>query len=204
MIKAEKDATGLNFLTTRQAAERLGISLRTAQLWAESGMLDSWKTQGGHRRIKLESVQRLQGSDSTANLGSPGDLGRLRVVVVEDDNTLLRLYKLAIESWGLDISIYTAANAYDGLMLLGRESPDLLICDLNMPGVDGFQMLDRLMQSNLKEGLEVVVVTGLDTHEIAARGPLPEGIPVLHKPIPFQRLKAICQSLLERRQQAIA
>ncbi|MEI4484515.1 MULTISPECIES: excisionase family DNA-binding protein [unclassified Phyllobacterium] len=46
-------------LTTAKAAQLLGVSVRTAQLWVENGQLESWKTPGGHRRIKLQSVLNL-------------------------------------------------------------------------------------------------------------------------------------------------
>mgnify|MGYP000630290012 CR=1 FL=1 len=45
-----------SFLTTREAAQVLGVSLRTTQLWVENGQLDAWKTEGGHRRISRASV----------------------------------------------------------------------------------------------------------------------------------------------------
>jgi excisionase family DNA binding protein len=46
-------------LTTANAAELLGVSIRTAQLWVESGQLPSWKTPGGHRRIPRQAVMDL-------------------------------------------------------------------------------------------------------------------------------------------------
>jgi excisionase family DNA binding protein len=48
-----------DILTTAEAAQLLGISTRTAQLWVESGQLPSWKTPGGHRRIPREAVLHL-------------------------------------------------------------------------------------------------------------------------------------------------
>lgn len=47
-------------LTTAEAAQLLGISTRTAQLWVESGQLSSWKTPGGHRRIPRQAVLDLK------------------------------------------------------------------------------------------------------------------------------------------------
>lgn len=44
--------------TTREAASRLGVSLRTVQLWTESGVLDAWKTPGGHPRVLNAAVDR--------------------------------------------------------------------------------------------------------------------------------------------------
>lgn len=46
-------------LTTAKAAQLLGVSTRTAQLWVESGQLPSWKTPGGHRRIPRQAVMDL-------------------------------------------------------------------------------------------------------------------------------------------------
>ena len=47
------------FCTTRQAAARIGVSHRTVQMWVENGALRAWKTAGGHRRIAVDSVDRL-------------------------------------------------------------------------------------------------------------------------------------------------
>lgn len=47
------------FLSTRQAAQRLGVSLGTVQNMVENGVLDAWKTAGGHRRIPASSVDNL-------------------------------------------------------------------------------------------------------------------------------------------------
>ncbi|MET0267317.1 MAG: GAF domain-containing protein [Duganella sp.] len=49
-----------SILTSKGVAALLGISVSTAQLWMENGNLPSWKTPGGHRRVHLASVQRLQ------------------------------------------------------------------------------------------------------------------------------------------------
>lgn len=53
--------------STREAAQILGVSLRTVQLWVDSGILLAWKTVGGHRRITLESVERLKNEGVATN-----------------------------------------------------------------------------------------------------------------------------------------
>lgn len=55
----EVDDDVRDVLTTAKAAELLGVSTRTAQLWVESGQLPSWKTPGGHRRIPRQAVLDL-------------------------------------------------------------------------------------------------------------------------------------------------
>lgn len=190
------------FYTTREAADRLGVSLRTAQLWSESGLLEAWKTDGGHRRISLESVQRVLEKNQRPEQKRPDAMGNLKVIVVEDDNILLRIYKARLAAWGLPIDVITAPNAYEALLLIGRESPDLMIADLMMPGIDGFQMIRTLINSPFKEGMEIVVVSGLSAQEIEAQGGLPREIRVYPKPIPFDALRAYCQNMIDRRREA--
>jgi excisionase family DNA binding protein len=54
-------------LTTRGAAELLGVAVSTAQQWMESGRIPSWKTPGGHRRVRLSAVMALMGMSGGAN-----------------------------------------------------------------------------------------------------------------------------------------
>lgn len=193
------------FLTTREAAKVLGISLRTAQVWVENGQLDAWKTDGGHRRISRNSVQRLLDGEVAKRpkelveaTGAPYP-ERVKILIVEDDSILLKLYKTIFASWKLPIDVITAGNGVDGLILIGKESPDLMITDLSMPGMDGIQLIRNLATSSFRDGIEIVVVTGWDADQIASRGGLPEGISVFGKPVPFVQLKAIVNGIVERR-----
>jgi excisionase family DNA binding protein len=190
------------YCTTREAAEMLGVSLRTVQLWAESGLIEAWKTEGGHRRISRASVQRLLqgGNYPLPKLAAPEQrFERLKVLVVEDDSVLLKLYKTVIASWNLPIDLITAGNGVEGLIRVGRDTPDLMITDLSMPGMDGFELIRSLATSSFREGMEIVAVTGLDAAEVVARGGLPEGVRQFPKPVPFAELRAIVAGMLERR-----
>lgn len=191
----------LAYCTTREAAQLLGVSLRTVQFWVDGGLLEAWKTDGGHRRIKLESVHKLL-SERTGEPAASGPAPAsppLKVLVVEDDNILLKLYRARIEAWQLPVALTTAVNGYEALLLTGRERPDLMITDLNMPGIDGFQMVRALTASSFREGMEIIAITGLGPDEVKARGGLPEGVALLPKPIPFDTLKSLTESLLARR-----
>lgn len=56
-------------MTSREAARMLGVSITTAQIWMESGMLASWKTPGGHRRTRRSSVMSLIGHHEVPAMG---------------------------------------------------------------------------------------------------------------------------------------
>ena len=190
--------TGEEVCSTREAADRLRVSLRTVQLWSEAGVLRAWKTPGGHRRILLSSVDELIRKRG-GELARRGEDGRYQVLIVEDEPDFRRLFELHLGSWGLPIELHSVPSGFDALVRIGASRPDLLITDLRMPGIDGFEMIRSLQASEAISDLEVIVVTALTAHTIAERGGLPEPITVLHKPLRFEELRHRLQQLIQNR-----
>lgn len=190
------------FCTTREAAQILGVSLRTAQLWTESGLLEAWKTDGGHRRISRVSVERLlaqpkgkPGTDERSDAATSEEARAPLILVVEDEADLRKVYQLTLARWSMRPRVITVADGYEALVRIGLEKPDLVITDLNMPGMNGFQMIQSLRAMPELAAMALVVVTGLDPDDIRQGGGLPADIPVLPKPIPFDQLREIAESI---------
>ena len=183
------------FISTAQAARQLGLSLGTVQHMVEAGALSGWKTAGGHRRIWQDSVDALLARGRTHG-------GTLRVLIVEDDKLLQTLYRETFSTWPIPLELNIVNRGLDALVELGREQPDLLITDLRMPGVDGFEMIRRLHANPLSSRTSIVVVSALSAQEIAARGPLPKDVTVYRKPIPFHELHGYIQALSAQRRRA--
>ena len=186
--------------TTREAAEILGVALRTVQLWAEDGILQAWKTPGGHRRISRASVeellrQRQLGVTEPAGGAAPAAQHR-SVLVVEDQDSLLKLYRMAFDSWGLPLRLVTARDGFTGLVQVGSHQPIALITDLRMPGMDGAELVRRLRARSEFADMKIIVVTGLSPEEIEQLGGLPRDVPVLPKPIPFGQLRELLEQRL--------
>ncbi len=195
--------SGQEVCSTREAAERLRVSLRTVQLWSESGVLLAWKTPGGHRRILQSSVEDLLRKRG-AELARGAASGRYRVLIVEDEPDFRRLFELHLESWGLPIELESVSCGFDALLRIGAARPDLLITDLRMPGIDGFEMIRSLQASDVIGDLDIIVVTALTERTIAERGGLPDRITVMHKPLRFEQLRHRIQQLIKDRQQQAA
>ncbi len=190
--------TEKSFCTTHEAAELLGVTPRTVQLWCESGVLDSRRTSGGHRRIPRDALDRLR----TEQQGQPAPVAqppslprRLRILVVEDEPALLRLYRLRLSAWAIAPEVTTLNDGFEALVWIGSHKPDLLIADLHMPEWDGFGMLRTVRRIASLDRMEIVVVTGLDAETVAERGGLPEDVRILPKPIPFGELEQIATEL---------
>lgn len=195
-----------SFCTTREAAALLGVSVGTVQLWVESGLLQAWKTAGGHRRVLRDSVEGLlrkkpavaPAPAEAVVTAPPVGERRLHIMVVDDDPILLRLYEVNMARWPMAPEVSVVNTAVAALLHIGRTAPDLMVMDLEMPGMDGFRMLRELRASPAISKTTIVVVTGLDSAEIEARGGIPTGIEVLPKPIPFARLLAVATDLVSQ------
>ena len=184
----------VNYLTTREAASLLGTSVRTVQQWVEKGMLEGWKTDGGHRRISRASVAAILKTHEK-DLQVEKWANALSVLIVEDDASLLKLYRMQLRNWPFEVKVYTAPNGYEALVLVGEVNPDMLICDLRLPGVNGFQIVRALCDIPRFNHMGIVVVSGLPGPEINAHGGLPERVVIMGKPIDFARLQTIAEKL---------
>ena len=189
--------TDIEYLSTRQAAHRLGVSLGTVQNMVESGALEAWKTTGGHRRIPVTAVEALLARRRQGVSG--GDSQRMDILITEDDATLQALYQMTIDGWELPIDLRIASTGFDGLLQVGQKVPDILIADLMMPGMDGFEMIRQLRANPVLSRMDIMVVSAIDREEILARG-LPPDVTIFGKPIPFHEIKGFVLGRMASRQ----
>jgi excisionase family DNA binding protein len=189
------------YCSTRDAAQRIGVSLGTVQQMVEAGLLEAWKTVGGHRRIRVDSVERFvaqrdgAGGARTARIEpAVGRAPRLKVLVAEDDALVREVYEHAFRKWALDMDWSFVEDGFSGLVSIGRSAPDVLVSDLMMPGMDGFEMIRRLRADPALDAMDIVVVSALDADQVAERGGLPQGVIRWGKPIPLPELKGYLQA----------
>lgn len=193
--KPSESEAQFSFYTTRDAAKALGVSVTTIQLWVEAGVLTAWKTAGGHRRIPREAVDAMLAQQRSIEPAETVDRVT-SVLVVEDDPVQRELYRIKFAEWQLPIKLHLAEDGFEGLVMTGKYMPNLILADLSMPGMDGFEMIRRLVRSKEVRAALLIVVTAMSEEEIRAQGGLPAGIPVYAKPIPMGVLKQIVERSL--------
>lgn len=185
---------------TSYAAKVLGISVGTVQGLVEKNDLRAWKTQGGHRRISLQSIQEYQRRHNLSQASSSSAEDCLRVLVVEDDENTRLMLQANFEKWGLPIDAVMYASAMEALLDMPSLQPQVLLTDLRMPNVDGFQFLKTLSQHALFSSLAIVAITGMSAKEVQAKGGLPDGVQLLQKPIDLDWLRGFFDALMSMRQ----
>ena len=120
-----------------------------------------------------------------------------RVLVLEDDELMLELYRCQFDIWALPVECTWMSSATEALKEIDSLRPQLLITDLSMPGVDGLQMLQELESRPHLADMKIVVVSGVQAEVIAARGGLSPRIDFLRKPVDFPWLRRCVAALAQ-------
>ena len=87
---------------------------------------------------------------------SPSSLAGLAIVVVEDHDDARRYLDLFLRQLGAKVMV--ASNAFEGLELIKHSLPDVVLSDIKMPGMDGFELLDQIRALGTNAGGSVPVI----------------------------------------------
>ena len=179
LLKNEPDT----YVSTKVAAEMLHVSQRTIQLWVEAEILRAWKTSGGHRKVSLKSIEEVL-SNRQASLGTTPYTPQnksLHILLVEDDEGIREMFKFFFTDWKYPVTLETADDGFDGLVKLATFKPDLLITDISMPGINGYEMLRFLEKNRQFKDIDIIIITGLTPEKVNEYGPLPKNATLFYK-----------------------
>lgn len=83
-----------------------------------------------------------------------------RVLIVDDSSVMRKIVERALRQAGLDLNrVFEAGSGREALVVLEREQVDLIVSDINMPGMDGLEFLRHLQSRALAPGVPVVMIT---------------------------------------------
>lgn len=177
------------YITTTEACEIIGVSKTVVKRLADEGILKTWKTPGGHRRLLRSSVNEYiqkfncaPPSDQIESTAQTGIYAPFKVVIVDDDPLTQQLISSIVQRLNLDIFVHVAKDGYEGLIMIGKLQPQIIFSDLRMPNMDGYDMLKALRKNEETANTTVIVVTAVPQEQID-RERLPKDIVVIHKPI---------------------
>jgi excisionase family DNA binding protein len=181
---------------TSYAAKLLRVSVGTVQNLVESNSLRAWKTQGGHRRISLQSIHEYQIAHKLDSSSWHTSDANLRVLVVEDDENSRLMYQAYFDRWLLPLDVVMYASAIEALLDMPAMQPQVLLTDLKMPNMDGFQFIKTLREHKLFLTLPIIAITGLTKEQIDQKGGLPRDVQLLQKPIDMDWLRGFFEALI--------
>ena len=179
-----------DWLTLGQAAKFLGVAQSTIRKWSDQGRVPAFYTPGGHRRYRRADLDNFLNRSGPGGAAQQGPL----VLIVDDDPRVREYVRVNLEMEGY--AVREASSAEEGLAVLEEVSPDLVLLDVMMPEVDGWEMLRRLQERHGVGAIPVVMFSGKVEEQAAAEATARGAQGFLGKPFDPQQLIEHAKQLL--------
>jgi excisionase family DNA binding protein len=177
--------------TTHEVSRLLHVNPRSVINWIEQSLLPSYRTPGGHRRIRRDDLLAFLRKHQ---IPTPESLveGKFSVLIVDDEQEIVDIMKVFLERQG-DYEISSASDGITALIEVGRTKPDLMILDIMIPEVDGIEVCRRIKEDSNNRTV-IIAVSGNAEHE---KRILQSGADAfMSKPIDLERLQMEARRLL--------
>ena len=169
-----------DWLTLGQAAKYLGVAQSTIRKWSDQGRVPAFYTPGGHRRYRRSDLDKFLESSGPGGREQSGPT----VLVVDDDPRLREYVRANMELEGY--AVLEAGSADEGMAVLEGAQPQLILLDVMMPGVDGWQMLQRIQETH--GAIPVIMFSGKVDAQSAAEAEQRGATGFIGKPFDPQQL----------------
>src|SRR4030043_2010435 len=186
----------MEILTVSQAGKYCRVSPKTIINWIDAGHLKAYKTVGGHRRIKKEDLDQFLKEKGMPLPEAIKPERRRRILVVDDDRIIVETIVQALEEDEYGYELISASDGFEAGLQISHFKPDLVILDIMMPDINGYEVCQKIKCSPLTQNTKVVVLSAYLNDE--AFGQMKEygADACFSKPLPLEQLKFEVANLL--------
>jgi len=144
--------------STFTIAEMLNVDPGSVANWIDHKMLKAYRTPGGHRRVsKLDLVQFLR--DHEMPVPVELDTQPVRILIVDDESEVTKKIAGAIKQAHPEYEVYEAHDGFRAGSLVAKVKPDLVLLDLRMPGMDGYEVCRFIKTQEDTRHIEILAMT---------------------------------------------
>ncbi len=186
----------MEVLTVYQASQYCSVSPKTVSNWIDEGHIKAFRTVGGHRRIRKEDLDaflRRQGIP-IPNEFQDGD--RKKILVVDDDKLIVETIVNSLEDEPHNYEIISASDGFEAGLQVRRFRPDLMILDIMMPDIDGYEVCKKVKQDPSTCACKIIVLSAYMDEENYQKMKEYGADVCFSKPLPLEKLKKEVAGLL--------
>ncbi|UPT74651.1 MAG: response regulator [Elusimicrobiota bacterium] len=150
---------GEKTFTTFEVARLCGVFHTTVINWVNKGKLKARVTPGGHRRIPLSELVAFM---KKYEMPVPSDIEDMHkhILILDDEPMMTKLLEKGFQKHKDRFAVAVANNPVDALVMIGKKLPHLLVVDLLMPVMDGFQVCQILKSNPATKEMKIVAISG--------------------------------------------
>jgi len=181
-----------SIFTTHEVSRLLQVNPRSVINWIEQDLLPSFRTPGGHRRIRQDDLLAfLRKHQIPTPAALVADTG-FKVLIVDDEQETVQTLSAYMQRHA-GYTTFAAADGISALIEIGRARPDLMILDILIPGVDGVEVCRRVKADSGNK--TAIIAIGANSDE--ERSVLAAGADAfMPKPLDFEKVLAESKRLL--------
>lgn len=155
-------------LSTFNIAQMLHVDPGSVANWIDQELLRAHRTPGGHRRVATEDLLAFLREH---NMPIPEQLREapVRVLIVDDEPGVTQLIARTIQSAHGEFEVVEAHDGFRAGTILATLRPDLVLLDLRMPGMDGYDVCRLIKSQNQTRHAEVIAMTAYASKENEAK-----------------------------------
>jgi excisionase family DNA binding protein len=174
----------------------LGIHRVTVTNWIKKGAIKAIRTPGGRYRVSRDDLITFLDAHGMPIPAFIRIKEKKLIVAVDDDEMILNLLEhfFSTDDMPYMYKLETFSNPIDAAFFIGDRKPDLIILDLLMPELNGFNMTEKIQQASSRS--KIIVLTGHATGDNLARLEKYNISAVLTKPVDLKTLKKTIENAL--------
>ena len=148
------------YLSTGDIAAYCEVNVTTVKRWIRQGHLSGFQTPMGHFRVeKVAFVRFLKANDMPIDESLSNYATNNSILIMDDDPGMVKTIVMTLEDMDSDLDVESATDGYEGLMKIGKSVPDLLIIDLNMPKINGFEVIRQVKETKEYSTAKIMVIS---------------------------------------------
>ena len=151
-------------LSTFKIAQLLDVNPSSVANWVDQGLLVAHRTPGGHRRVAVDDLARFL-REHKMPVPDELDVPPARILIVDDEPALCQMITNTLRAGHPEYEITEAHDGFRAGQLTATLKPDVVILDLRMPGMDGFEVCRRIKSQEETRHAVVLAITAYPTPE---------------------------------------
>lgn len=158
--KGKGSSSTSKLLTTGEVARYCDVSTNAVKKWIRNGRLKAFRTPGGHFRVESEDFREFLVRHHMPVYPEFFESAPQRVLLVDDDPQVREMLAEVLKTMGTDLEVEQAEDGYEALLKAGHSKPHLLVLDLRMPRMDGFEACRRVRSNPTTSSTKILAISG--------------------------------------------
>lgn len=151
-------------LSTFAIARMLHVDPGSVANWIDQGLLKAHRTPGGHRRVLAEDLVSFL-REHKMPVPEELEAAPVRILVVDDEPGVAQMVSKTINAAHPEYEVHQANDGFQAGRMLATVKPDVVILDLRMPGMDGFEVCKLIKGQPETRHIQVIAMTAYPSAE---------------------------------------